>query len=250
MFLFINTYRYFINRGVSVVSVLKEGGFLNIAEYLPFLKINGNIFIRSLCLLLTFNSFYIFSANYGKDVLAANTILMELGLFAAIFLDALANVTESFVARAYVSNNYDHFKDVIIKTLIQCLAITTVLVIIYVVFEHQIIFMMTSIPSVITEINKYTIFLILLPMFASISYWIDGVFVGMLKTVAMRNSMIVSSVIYVLLVFSLSSYNNYGLWWSLLLFYLARTISLLYPLNKYLKRKDNATHNLRNTKRI
>lgn len=77
------------------------------------------------------NSFYIFSAQYGKDVLAANTILIEVSLFMAMFLDALANTTESLVAQAYVDNNQNIFKEVVSKTLLQSLVVTFILVFIY-----------------------------------------------------------------------------------------------------------------------
>lgn len=40
-----------------------------------------------------------------------------------------------------------------------------------------------------------------MPLFASISFWVDGVFVGLLKTVAMRNAMILSAGVYITFVF-------------------------------------------------
>lgn len=236
IFLFTKTYRFFVNKGVDIKNILKEFDYFTIGEYMPFLKLNTNIFIRSLCLLLSMNSFYIFSAQYGKDVLAANTILIEVSIFMAMFLDALANTTESLVAQAYVDNDQRIFKEVVSKTLLQSLIITFILVLIYACFKDHIITIFTSLIDVKYQVNKYILFSILTPIVASFSFWIDGVFVGLLKTVAMRNAMILAALFYVLFVFLLTSFENYGLWIALILFYVARTVFLIPPLRFYLKR--------------
>ncbi|MED7818388.1 MULTISPECIES: MATE family efflux transporter [unclassified Francisella] len=234
IFLFIKTYRFFVGRGVLVKQILKEFDYFTISEYIPFLKLNTNIFIRSLCLLLSMNSFYIFSAQYGKDILAANTILIEVSIFMAMFLDALANTTESLVAQAYVDNDQKIFKEVVSKTLLQSLVITFILVFIYACFKDHIVTIFTSLVDVKYQVNKYILFSILIPIVASFSFWIDGVFVGLLKTVAMRNAMILAALVYIVSVFLLQGFENYGLWIALILFYIARTVFLIPPLRFYL----------------
>ncbi|QIW10515.1 MATE family efflux transporter [Francisella sp. LA112445] len=236
MFLLTRTYGFFVSNSLNIKNVLKEFDYFTISEYIPFLKLNTNIFIRSLCLLLSMNSFYIFSAQYGKDVLAANTILIEVSLFMAMFLDALANTTESLVAQAYVDNNQNIFKEVVSKTLLQSLVVTFILVFIYALFKDHIITIFTSLVDVKYQVNKYILFSILIPIAASFSFWIDGVFVGLLKTVAMRNAMILAALVYIIAVILLGSFENYGLWLALILFYIARTAFLIPPLKSYLKK--------------
>ncbi|ASG67932.1 multidrug transporter MATE [Francisella halioticida] len=236
IFLFINMYKFFLNKGVLIKSFLYRFNFFAIDQYLPFLKLNINIFIRSLCLLLSMNSFYIFSVKYGNDVLAANTILIEVSLFIAMFLDALANTTESLVAQAYIKNDQKVFKEVVNKTLLQSLILTFILILIYACFKDYIINIFTSLIDVKVQVNKYILFSILIPLVASFSFWIDGVFVGLLKTIAMRNAMILAALVYVCFVFLLQPFENYGLWIALILFYIARTMFLIPPLKKYLNK--------------
>ena len=174
------------------------------------------------------------TSSYGSDVLSANAILVEISLFMAMFLDALANVTESLVGQAYVDQNKDCFREVIIKTFIQCILMTSFFVIIYVTFRGQIVNLFTSIDSVKFEINRYIVFSIILPIVASVSFWIDGVFVGMLETTAMRNAMILSSIVYIVFIGLLFGLGNYGLWLALIIFYVARTIFLGFQLKRYL----------------
>ncbi|MBK2028690.1 hypothetical protein IB655_03325, partial [Francisella noatunensis] len=86
------------------------------------------------------------------------------------------------------------------------------------------------------RIQSSITFSFLMPLFASFSFWIDGVFVGLLKTVAMRNAMILSAGVYIASVFLLQSYENYGLWIALILFYIARIVFLMPPLGQYIKK--------------
>ncbi len=234
LFLLVMIIRYFAQRNISIANVFTQD-FFKIANYLPFLKLNANIFIRSVCLLISFNSFYVFSSYYGKDTLAANAILVEIAVFIAMFLDALANTTETLVGEAYINRQADKFREVVIKTFIQCLLISIIFSVIYGIFHSQILDLFTSISSVRIEIDKYVIFSIVLPIFAAFSFWIDGVFVGMLKTVAMRNAMLLSMLTYILLVVILSPMGNYGLWLAMLGFYVARVVFLAYPLKRVLK---------------
>ena len=235
VFLIVCTARYFASNNLDCKKLYQLMNLLSYKEYIPFLRLNSDIFIRSVCLLLSFNSFYIFSSSYGSDVLSANAILIEISLFMAMFLDALANVTESMVGQAYVDKNKKYFKEVIVKTFIQCMLITLFFVIVYVIFKNQIVDLFTSIEPVKIEIDKYILFSMLLPVVASVSFWIDGVFIGMLKTIAMRNAMILSSIVYVGFVYVLFGLGNYGLWIALIIFYVARVIFLGFPLKRYLK---------------
>ena len=234
VFLTICTTGYFMSNNLDYKKLYKSINLLNYKEYLPFLKLNGDIFIRSMCLLISFNSFYIFSSSYGSDVLSANAILVEISLFMATFLDALANATESLVGQAYVNKDRFYLKEIVVKTFIQCMFITLFFVVVYVIFKNQIVDLFTSIVLVKIEIDKYMFFSILLPIVASVSFWIDGVFVGMLRTAAMRNAMILSMLVYFLSIFIFSTYGNYGLWIALIIFYVARAIFLGFPLKRCL----------------
>ena len=235
VFLVVCTVRYFASNNLDYKKLHQLINLWNYKEYVPFLKLNGDIFIRSVCLLLSFNSFYVFSSGYGSDVLSANAILVEISLFMAMFLDALANATESLVGQAYVDKNKVYLKEVVIKTFIQCMFITLFCVVVYVIFKNQIVGLFTSIEPVKIEIDKYILFSILLPIVASVSFWMDGVFVGMLKTIAMRNAMILSSIVYVVAVYALFDLGNYGLWIALIIFYVARAVFLSFPLKIYFK---------------
>ena len=85
---------------------------------------------------------------------------------------------------------------------------------------------------------KYLIWVIIIPPIASFAYQLDGIFIGATQTSELRNGMIVSVIIYLLLSFYLTQQlHNYGIWFSLLLFMILRasTLHFYFPkiLNKF-----------------
>ncbi len=66
-----------------------------------------------------------------------------------------------------------------------------------------------------------------MPPVASFCYQFDGIFIGTSQTKEMRNSMIFSVAIFIITTnFLVKEYNNDGLWFSLLLFMIMRSLSL------------------------
>jgi len=224
----------FISRNLKLnfLSYFLHKNIWSISSYKTYLSVNSNIFIRSLCLLVSLNSFYIFSSYYGEQTLAANSILLEVATFVAMFLDAIANTTETLVGEAYIDKS-KNLKDILHKTLSQTVCVALIFCIIYAVFFSHILSLLTSLADVKKLAHKYALFSILFPFIASFSYWIDGVFVGMLKTAEMRNTMILSTCIYcVLLALFLPLFGNYGLWFCFLCFFALRFMTMFWVLKR------------------
>ena len=64
------------------------------------LAVNGDFFIRTLCLMTMTNIFVARGAGMGSDVLAANTILFQLQYLMASLFDGLANAASVFAGRS------------------------------------------------------------------------------------------------------------------------------------------------------
>ena len=72
---------------------------LNMGEMVRFFKINTDIFLRSLCLLAVFSSIPYISAAMGDEILAANTLLMQLFMLLSYIMDGFAYAGESLTGR-------------------------------------------------------------------------------------------------------------------------------------------------------
>ena len=83
----------------------------------------------------------------------------------------------------------------------------------------------------------FIFWVIMIPPIASFCYQFDGIFVGASQTSEMRNSMIISVILYILFsYFCIYFLKNHGLWLSLLLFMIIRSVTLNFFLPKILRK--------------
>ena len=90
------------------------------------------------------------------------------------------------------------------------------------------------------ESYKYIYLIGFLPIVSVWSFQLDGAFSGMLKTKEMRDTMIISAIVYFIVIFSVTNFwGAYGIWIAYLFFALTRGISLNYHMNKILNKLQN-----------
>ena len=74
---------------------------------------------------------------------------------------------------------------------------------------------------------QYLPWMIIAPLIGAASWMLDGIFIGATRTADMRNMMLISFAIYIVSLFIfLPSFGNHGLWLALIVFYMARGITL------------------------
>ena len=84
---------------------------------------------------------------------------------------------------------------------------------------------------------KHAIWIILIPPLASFCYQLDGIFIGASQTKDMRNGMIISVFIYVIIsIYLIKFFDNHGLWLSLLIFMSLRALTLRYFFSNILRK--------------
>jgi MATE family multidrug resistance protein len=84
---------------------------------------------------------------------------------------------------------------------------------------------------------NYFIWVIIIPPIASLCYQFDGIFIGASQTAEMRNGMVLSVIFFIFSShFLVNNFGNHGLWLSLLLFMIIRSITLNYYFNRILKK--------------
>ena len=195
--------------------------------------INLNIFIRTILLSFSFLWFIYLSNKIGEEYVAANTILINLVNLAAFILDAYAFATQGMVGYSIGKNDKNLFR-LIVKNSFILSAITSIFIsIIYLLIHKEIIYQMADIDLIRNLSVDYAIWLIIFPLISSFCYQFDGIFIGASQTVELRNAMIFSSIIYLLIsVILTNNFNNTGLWISLAIFMILRAVSLYYYFNR------------------
>ena len=82
---------------------------------------------------------------------------------------------------------------------------------------------------------KHAIWIIIIPPVASFCYQLDGIFIGASQTKEMRNAMMVAVASFLVISIYLTKYfDNHGLWLSLFLFMILRSLTLKYFFKKIL----------------
>ncbi len=208
------------------------GRALDRLKLIQMLRINGDIFIRSVCLQVAIFVFTSHSARDGDVTLAANTLLLKFTIFTAYALDGFANAAEALVGKAYGANSRADFRAAAYVSSRWAFIFATLFTCLFWVAGTHMIDALTTVEPVRDISRVYLPWLIASPLVAVWSFQLDGIFVGATKTSAMRNAMIMSTLGYLLAVYLLTPLlGNHGLWLSLMLFFALRalTLGVYYP---------------------
>ena len=190
-------------------------------------NINLNIFIRSLLLAFAFLYFTYLGNSISEETVAANTILLNFIMLSAYVLDAYAFSTEGIVGYSIGSKDQQLLNDVIKNSFILSTATGLIICVIFFLSKNYYIITMTDLPNIREISFSYSYWIIINPFAASFCFQFDGIFVGASQTTELRNAMIVSVAIYIVVSFFLiASFGNTGLWLSLCIFFIARALTL------------------------
>lgn len=204
---------------------LKE--IVDTSSFKKMMTVNGDLFIRTVCLLSVFNLFTAKGASFGTEVLAANAVLIQIHYLMAYFFDGFANASSIFVGKAVGSQDEQLYRKTILLSCQWSIYSALLISGIYFLWGSHVIQLFTGIPNVLDLANTYGIWLILYPITASFGLILYGVFTGATETAPIRNSMIYALIVFLIVLFStLHSYHNHGLWLAFLVFSLGRSVFL------------------------
>ena len=218
---------------------LNKTVFIESCEKLSHLKnkliVNGNMFIRSIILMTCFASFMSLSANYGEVVLAANTILLNFFFIFSYGIDAFAHASEVLIGNSVGEKNSSKYDQVVKSSFKFVYSILTLFLVIFLFFSTNIINSITDHSEVITVVKENIIFLFLVVIFGSIAFCIDGILIGALQHIQMRNIMILSGLSYALSILLIGQETYITIWYAFIIFFSTRSILLFLSLRRVRK---------------
>ena len=195
-----------------------------------FFRVNSDIFIRTLLLLLTIAFFTNTSAKLGDNILAVNTLLFQFFFIFSYFADGFAFGGEALTGKATGAKDKSLLNNTISKLFYWGWGAAIATSLFYMV---GIDFMMSILSNNVTlrEIAKeYSIWVILIPITSTAAFIWDGIYVGVTASKEMRNVMIISSLFIFLPTYYLTSgyWGNNALWFAMNLFMAGRTVLMWY----------------------
>jgi MATE family multidrug resistance protein len=189
--------------------------------------VNGDIFIRSILLQVSFAAITAIGARIGDVTLAANAILFNLLTFSAYFLDGFSQAAEALVGKALGARDRMSFQHAAAAAGRGAVVAGLLLTAVFLLLGPSIIDIMTTVDAVRIETQTYLPWAIAMPLVAVWSFLLDGIFIGSTWTREMRNGMILSSAVYAAALAALvPSFGNHGLWSAIVIFFFARAITL------------------------
>lgn len=205
---------------------------LNRAKIVAMLRVNRDIFLRTLFLLTGFAWLTARGAAQGEVILAANAIILNFQSFMAYALDGFAHAAEALVGGAVGKNDRKDFRAAVRTTTIWALIFTGLFTLTWIVAGAPIVRLLTDLPEVRTMAYDLLPWAIAAPIVSVWSFQMDGIFIGATRGPEMRNAMLVSLALFVVATWVLMPlWGNHGLWAAFMIFMAARggTLAMFYP---------------------
>jgi MATE family multidrug resistance protein len=227
---------YLLKKRFNIRLFILNAFYAPISTYVQLLSINKDIFIRSLCLMLSIGYFTHASASLGGDIVSANAMLMSLLLFMSYAMDGFAIACESLVGQAWGKLDRAMFLSAIYQCCNWCALIALLFSLILWGAGNSIVSLMSEHVAINQLATQYLPWLYFISIIAFPCYLLDGVFIGATWSNEMRQTMLFACLlVFVPLMSFTINHNNHYLWFCYAAFLVARGMSQLYVLKKKLK---------------
>ncbi len=191
------------------------------------LRVNADIFIRTLCLVSAFAWFTAQGARMGNVLLAANAVLLNFQMFMAYGLDGFAHASEALIGSAVGAGDRQLLRRAVRTTTIWAFGTAALFALVYAGAGRMIIAVLTSIPEVRATAAIYLPWVAVSPLISVWSFQLDGIFIGATRTPEMRNGMLISLGLFLAAGwFLIPRMGNHGLWLALMVFMVIHAIFL------------------------
>ena len=199
-------------RPVTLMQVVEMGALKE------FFAVNGDIIIRTFCIVAVYTFFTAASARMESDiVLAVNTMLLQMFTLFSYMNDGFAYAAEALTGRFVGARDIHSLRLCIRRCVVWAVGTAVVCIAIYVGWWQDIIVMFVGEKSQLADIlsvaGEYIGWVIAIPIAAALPFLMDGIMVGATLTRILRNSMVVSTVAYFAIYYSLHPFiGNNALW--------------------------------------
>ena len=184
--------------------------------------VNRDIFIRTAALIVAWGFFTAQGAGAGDVVLAANSVLHNLMLVGAFFLDGFASAAQQLCGRAVGARDEVSFRRAVTLTMSWGFGFGIATTLLTLALGPWLIDVMTASADVRFFARDYLLYAAFASVIGVFAFAYDGIYVGATWTRDMRNLMIVSLALYLAAWWLLRPLGNTGLWLAILLYFGAR----------------------------
>ena len=210
--------------GIAPLSELYESKALR-----EFFLVNGDIFIRTLCLIGSFGYFLSLSAELGTLVLAANQILLQYFSLLSYAVDGFAFAAESLSGKYKGAGDLTRLFRAIKYLNGWALGLGILFSLFFAFSGGYFLYIFTDQATIIDQARPFVFWLVGLSLVGSFAFLWDGIFIGLTETKAMRNTMLFATfcVFVPIAYWGAAHGGNHALWLAMLAFVAARAVTLI-----------------------
>ena len=171
------------------------------SEMRRMMRLNGNLFIRSLCFMVIYVGYTSLAGKYGDTELAVSSILMKFFMFFSYFVDGFAYAGEALVGKefgkSHITNHQSQIGQVVRSLFNWSIGVGLLFTVIYAIWGKELLGTMTTDTTVLHASTKYIGWLIAMPLISTLAFMWDGIYVGATAGVQIRNAMIWAAIGFV-----------------------------------------------------
>ena len=176
---------------LKIIPLLKAS--LHWSQLKLFFKVNGDIFLRTVCLSAVFTFITAASSHISAEVLAIDALLMQFFTLFSYIMDGFAYAGESLVGR-YIGARDSRSLHLSVKLLLRWgLGLTLLFTALYAIGGEWFLRIFSDKPDIIQGTLHYLFWTLIIPVCGFSAFLFDGIFVGATASRTMRNSMFVAS---------------------------------------------------------
>lgn len=206
-------------RDVRLSSILQRSGLIR------FFRVNRDIFLRTLCMILVTLFFTTASSWQGEQILAANSLMMQMFLLFSYLMDGLAYSSEALVGKAIGAGDEKGFREVTVALIRYTLISMALFFMLFLLFGQGILSLLTDQEEVLIAVRPFLMWGALIPVCSGMAFLLDGVFIGATESGRMLQSVFLATLAFFAVFMTLrSGMGNHAIWLAFDLYLLLRSL--------------------------
>ena len=190
-----------------------------------FFRVNRDIFLRTLCLVVVNFFFTSVGGKQGAMLLAVNTLLMTLFTLFSYVMDGFAYAGEALSGWYYGSGDKLGLRAIVCRLFGFGVVMVIFFTGVYVFGGRAFLRLLTDDTAVILAARPYLLWAYLIPVAGMVAFVMDGVFIGLTESKGMLVSTAMSMLVFFVVYYFLrDDFGNTALWVAFLLFLFMRGV--------------------------
>lgn len=204
------------------LAMVRERATWRAGELSALFRLNRDLFGRTLLLMTATVLVTRAGAQQGAVVLAANAILFQMFMLAALILDGFESSAQVLCGEALGARDRARFDGLVRSILLWAGGAAALIALVYWAAGARLAASFSTDPNVAATTGVYLAWAVGLPLCGVASFVFDGVYIGASWTRAMLVGMAAALAVFVALLFAGRPLGNHGVWLAFSLFFLAR----------------------------